>query len=73
MISVGCRAAVMWSGMRVRFASPDGGKFQFCYGEKGRQREGSTSLLLLHGFSSDIFMWTPVVQVHSFIILVSSH
>ncbi|XP_046380417.1 monoacylglycerol lipase ABHD6-like [Haliotis rufescens] len=61
ILQVYFKFAVLWSGMKVKFASPDG-KFHFCYGEKGHQREGSVSLLLLHGFTADHFMWTPVVK-----------
>jgi len=35
---------------------------QFSYGEKGRKVTGQRSIVLIHGFTADHFMWAPIVQ-----------
>ena len=41
----------------------DDSDFVFSYGEKGEQVKGQASILLLHGFTADHFMFAPIVQV----------
>ena len=56
------RISVWWSGLRLKYVTIEG--LSICYGEKGqRKKKGSVSMLLLHGFSADKFMWVPLVQV----------
>ncbi|PVD25257.1 hypothetical protein C0Q70_15755 [Pomacea canaliculata] len=55
------RVAVMWSGMRLKRVIDNKG-FTFFYGERGHPKPGQTSMLLLHGFSADHFMWASIVQ-----------
>ncbi|XP_005102729.1 monoacylglycerol lipase ABHD6 [Aplysia californica] len=56
------RVAVRWSGMKIRCTKllPDG--FRFFYGEKGQKTKGQMSVVFLHGFTADHFMWAPIVQ-----------
>ncbi|CAL1534576.1 unnamed protein product [Lymnaea stagnalis] len=56
------RVAVRWSGMRMKYTKPLPDNFKFFYGEKGYKKKGQMSILLLHGFSADHFMWAPIVQ-----------
>ncbi|XP_055882679.1 monoacylglycerol lipase ABHD6-like [Biomphalaria glabrata] len=56
------RVAVRWSGMRMNYTKPLPDGFQFFYGEKGYRKKGQMSILMLHGFSADHFMWAPVVR-----------
>ena len=39
------------------------GNLTIAYGEKGEKKKGQSSILLLHGFSADKFMWSPLVGV----------
>lgn len=55
------RIAVRWSGMKLKKATDEEG-FTFVYGERGQATPDHPSLLLLHGFSADHFMWAPIVQ-----------
>lgn len=55
------RVAVRWSGMRLKSVTNDKG-FMFTYGERGQPVKGRPSMLFLHGFSADHFMWAPIVQ-----------
>ncbi|PVD25253.1 hypothetical protein C0Q70_15751 [Pomacea canaliculata] len=55
------RVAVMWSGMRLKRVIDNKG-FTFFYGERGLPKPGQTSMLLLHGFSADHFMWASIVK-----------
>ncbi|XP_070193576.1 monoacylglycerol lipase ABHD6-like isoform X2 [Littorina saxatilis] len=55
------RIAVRLSGMRLRTVTDDKG-FTFTFGERSQQVQGRPSILLLHGFSADHFMWAPIVQ-----------
>ena len=50
-----------WSGLQLKCVTIEG--LSICYGEKGQRKKGSVSMLLLHGFSADKFMWVPLVQV----------
>lgn len=59
------RIAVRWSGMRLRRVTDDNG-FTFMYGERGQPSPDYPSMLLLHGFSADHFMWAPIVHVCSY-------
>ena len=59
--SVCFRVSVWQSGMRLKYATMDG--LSICYGEKGKRKKGSVSMLLLHGFTADKFMWVPLVRV----------
>lgn len=52
----------MWSGMRLKRVIDNKG-FTFFYGERGLPKPGQTSMLLLHGFSADHFMWASIVKV----------
>ncbi|CAG5126726.1 unnamed protein product [Candidula unifasciata] len=56
------RVAVRWSGMRMKCTKPLKEGFIFSYGEKGSKVKGQMSILLLHGFSADHFMWASIVQ-----------
>ncbi|BFZ09136.1 hypothetical protein BsWGS_12175 [Bradybaena similaris] len=56
------RVAVRWSGMRMKCTKPLNDGFIFSYGEKGNKVKGQMSILLLHGFSADHFMWASIVQ-----------
>lgn len=55
------RIAVRWSGMRLKKVTDDKG-FTFVYGERGQVSLDRPSMILLHGFSADHFMWAPIVQ-----------
>ena len=55
------RVSVWRSGMRLKYITVEG--LSICYGEKGHRKKGSVSMLLLHGFSADKFMWVPLVKV----------
>ena len=55
------RISVWRSGMRLKYVTIDG--LSICYGEKGQIRKDSVSMLLVHGFSADKFMWVPLVNV----------
>ncbi|KAK7482768.1 hypothetical protein BaRGS_00025934 [Batillaria attramentaria] len=55
------RIAVRWSGMRLKKVTDEKG-FTFVYGERGQASPDRPSVLLLHGFSADHFMWAPIVQ-----------
>ncbi|KAJ8301286.1 hypothetical protein KUTeg_020273 [Tegillarca granosa] len=54
------RLAVLLSGMKIKYVTIDG--LRICYGERGRKKNGTSSMLLLHGFSADKFMWVPLVK-----------
>ncbi|GFO15533.1 monoacylglycerol lipase abhd6-like [Plakobranchus ocellatus] len=54
--------AVRWSGMKMKCIKADDSNFIFSYGEKGQQSKGQASILLLHGFTADHFMWAPIVH-----------
>lgn len=54
------RVSVWQSGMRLNYVSIDG--LSICYGERGQRKKGSVSMLLLHGFTADKFMWVPLVK-----------
>ena len=60
------RASVWQSGMRLKYVTIDG--LTLCYGEKGQRKKGTASMLLIHGFSADKFMWVPLVKVSTCII-----
>ncbi|KAK6176586.1 hypothetical protein SNE40_014842 [Patella caerulea] len=49
---------VWWSGMSRKFAHIDG--ITLCYGEKGRQCDSKPTIIFLHGFSADHYMWAPI-------------
>ena len=55
------RVSVWQSGMRLKYITVDG--LSICYGEKGRRKKGAVSMLLIHGFTADKFMWVPLVKV----------
>ncbi|KAL8595186.1 hypothetical protein ACOMHN_013859 [Nucella lapillus] len=55
------RVYVRWSGMRLKSVSDEEG-FVFTYGERGQPRKSQSSMLFLHGFSADHFMWAPIFQ-----------
>lgn len=55
------RLAVLVSGMRIKKVNI--GDMTIAYGERGEKKKGQSSILLLHGFSADKFMWSPVVGV----------
>ena len=50
--------------MRLKTVTDDKG-FTFTFGERGQPIQGRPSVLFLHGFSADHFMWAPIVQVCS--------
>ena len=50
--------------MRLKTVTDDKG-FTFTFGERGQPIRGRPSILFLHGFSADHFMWAPIVQVGS--------
>ncbi|OWF53810.1 monoacylglycerol lipase ABHD6-like [Mizuhopecten yessoensis] len=52
--------AVLFSGMKIQYVKL--GDLTLCYGERGRKRPDKSSILLLHGFSADKFMWVPLVK-----------
>ncbi|KAL3853213.1 hypothetical protein ACJMK2_016770 [Sinanodonta woodiana] len=54
------RFSVLASGMRVKYIKQDG--YSICYGEKGKPKKGVLSMLLVHGFTADKFMWVPLVK-----------
>lgn len=54
------RLAVLLSGMKIQYVKL--GDHSLCYGERGRRRSDKSSILLLHGFSADKFMWVPLVK-----------
>ncbi|XP_060069202.1 monoacylglycerol lipase abhd6-A-like [Ylistrum balloti] len=54
------RLAVLLSGMKIQYVKL--GNQTLCYGERGRRRSDKSSILLLHGFSADKFMWVPLVK-----------
>ncbi|KAH9504791.1 Alpha beta hydrolase [Bulinus truncatus] len=56
------RFAVRLSGMRMNYTKPLPDGFRFFYGEKGFKQKGQMSILMLHGFSADHFMWAPIVR-----------
>lgn len=58
---INLRFAVFASGMRVKRVSI--GDLNIVYGERGIKKKGQSSILLLHGFSADKFMWAPLVGV----------
>ncbi|XP_059151092.1 monoacylglycerol lipase ABHD6-like [Physella acuta] len=62
LIQVYFRVAVRWSGMKMKYTKPLSDGFTFFYGEKGHFIKDQMSILLLHGFSADHFMWAPIVQ-----------
>lgn len=51
--------------MRLKTVTDDKG-FTFTFGERGQPIQGRPSVLFLHGFSADHFMWAPIVQVCSY-------
>ncbi|KAK3733846.1 hypothetical protein RRG08_031787 [Elysia crispata] len=53
---------VRWCGMKMKCLKADDSDFVFSYGEKGEQVKGQASILLLHGFTADHFMFAPIVQ-----------
>ncbi|XP_071123133.1 monoacylglycerol lipase ABHD6-like [Mytilus edulis] len=53
------KLAVLVSGMRIKKVNI--GDMTIAYGERGEKKKGQSSILLLHGFSADKFMWSPVV------------
>lgn len=54
------RFSVWYSGMTLKFIEIDG--LSICYGEKGRKKKGQPSMVLIHGFTADKFMWVPLVK-----------
>ncbi|KAK3579077.1 hypothetical protein CHS0354_029937 [Potamilus streckersoni] len=54
------RFSVLASGMRIKYIKQDG--YTICYGEKGKPKKGVLSMLLVHGFTADKFMWVPLVK-----------
>ena len=66
------RIAVRWSGMRLKTVTDDKG-FTFTFGERGQPIQGRPSVLFLHGFSADHFMWAPIVQVCSYLCAEIAH
>ena len=54
--------------MKMKCIKADDSDFIFSYGEKGEQVEGQASILLLHGFTADHFMFAPIVQVAFFLV-----
>ena len=55
------RFAVLVSGMRIKKIII--GNLTIAYGERGSKKKGQSSILLLHGFSADKFMWSGLVGV----------
>ncbi|XP_076448320.1 monoacylglycerol lipase ABHD6-like [Babylonia areolata] len=55
------RISVLLSGMRLKSVADDKG-FVFTYGERGQPDKHRPTVLFLHGFSADHFMWAPIVQ-----------
>lgn len=53
------KLAVLVSGMRIKKISV--GNLTIAYGERGSKKKGQSSILLLHGFSADKFMWSGLV------------
>lgn len=51
--------AILASGMRTKKINVGG--LNIVYSERGVKRKGQPSILLLHGFSADKFMWSPLV------------
>lgn len=56
-----CRLSVLSCGMKIK--SVRVGKHLICYGEKGQPKPEKSSILLVHGFSADMYMWVPLVRV----------
>ncbi|ESO95820.1 hypothetical protein LOTGIDRAFT_116587, partial [Lottia gigantea] len=47
-------------GMERKFIDVNG--VRLCYGEKGQASGSRPTILLIHGFSADHYMWAPVAQ-----------
>lgn len=47
----------------MKYTKPLRGGFTFSYGEKGHRVKGQMTILLIHGFTADHFMWASIVQV----------
>ncbi|KAL5015170.1 hypothetical protein ScPMuIL_009440 [Solemya velum] len=60
LIQAYMRLSVLSCGMKIK--SVRIGKHLIWYGEKGQSKNRKSSILLVHGFSADMYMWVPLVR-----------
>ena len=51
----------------MKYTNKTADGFYFSYGEKGLKNEKTKTIVFIHGFTADHFMWAPIVKVNLFL------